>query len=90
MTPAPQSPRQNHLLEAELLADDAFDLQALARACRKSTDWVRVRVETGVQRMALNSKLSHEGLFFSVDPGADATLGGMAATGAAGVRRRSG
>lgn len=48
MTPAPQSPRQNHMLEAELLADDAFDLQALARACRKSTEWVRVRVETGV------------------------------------------
>jgi D-lactate dehydrogenase (cytochrome) len=63
----------------------SVDLREMDRVLRLSVEDMDVTVEAGITREALDAKLRPEGVFFPVDPGADATLGGMAATGASGT-----
>ena len=63
----------------------SLDLRGLDRIVRIAPDDLTAVVGAGVTRSALAAAAGPHGLFFPVDPGADATLGGMAATNAAGT-----
>ena len=62
-----------------------LDLSRLDRIVDLSPANLTATVQAGVTRLALTRAAGEHGLFFPVDPGADATLGGMAATNAAGT-----
>ncbi len=63
----------------------SVDMSGMDRVLAIRPDDLDATVEAGVTRMQLDRELRGTGLFFPVDPGADATLGGMAATGASGT-----
>jgi D-lactate dehydrogenase (cytochrome) len=62
-----------------------IDLREMNSVLRVSVEDMDATVEAGVTRRQLDAALASTGVMFTVDPGADATIGGMAATGASGT-----
>ena len=75
-------------LEGHLLAVQggvSIDLSRMNALVAIQPEDLTVTVQAGVTRMQLNNEIRHTGLFFPIDPGADASLGGMSATRASGT-----
>src|SRR5688500_3936229 len=63
----------------------SIDLTRMTKVVRLSPDDLDITDEAGLTRLKLDAHLKNTGLMFPIDPGADAPLGGMAATRASGT-----
>jgi D-lactate dehydrogenase (cytochrome) len=75
-------------LEGHLLAVQggiSIDLGRMNKIISINAEDLTVTVQAGVCRKQLNDEIKSTGLFFPIDPGADATIGGMSATRASGT-----
>jgi len=74
---------EGHLLAVE--GGVSIDFSRMDRVLAVRPEDLNATVEAGCTRQALNAALAGTGFFFSVDPGANASLGGMVATAASGT-----
>jgi len=63
----------------------AIDMREMNKILRISPEDLQATVEAGVSRLQLNKALANSGFTFFIDPGADATFGGMTSTRASGT-----